>query len=274
MNKIVESFDLADKVIEELTIRHDELFTLRQVHSMLYDKYAEFRDPELRTAFIDKLNIVFLTIEGEYNNIYRVVKDNKNYLIWTLKKKEEVLENCKVNVDTKQIDKDTDTYLDSFLNVPENYAKDYIAIIKKMIDTKNFSFMYETNFLDGVNHPIHLLILNNEVQLIKRLNDLTTIDYTIRNKEGKSCVDLAKEVRSCDLVEFFMERNFDLKFRNLLKNSDTLKESQKAAYEKISTLTKKNTELEEKCKNVEKSKVFNTLKNLIICTLLYFYFNK
>lgn len=268
MSNIIESFNIPDKIIEELSIRHDKYYTLRELHSIFYEKYEEFRIPDIKRNFIDKLKIVFMTIEGEYNNIYRIVKNDKHYLIWSLKSKDELINNFIDNNNNlnQNIDIEIEKELDSFLTV------DNVSIIKKMISEQNFSFMFDTNYMDGINHPIHILILNNEIKTIKRLNDLTFIDFTLLNHNGKSCVELAREVNNCELLEFILERIFDAKIMNLMKINDLLKENQKKTYDKITELSNRVTEfsnLNEKLKDLNNLSYVKTIIIIIlVCILL------
>jgi len=270
----IEKFDVADKIIEELTTHHDVFYTIRQIHSAFYDKYEEFRHPDKKKIMIDKLKVAFLTIEGEYNNIYRIVKDDKHYLIWSLKDKDTILNENKIVHPVTFVPSDTNDYdkdLDNFSNIPEN-PKDYIQIITQMIDDKNFSFMYDTNFIDGKNHAIHILIMNNRLDLIQKLDDLTTIDFTVKNIEGKSCLDLAKEVKDIDMLEMILEHIYESRIQNLTKVNEILKNTQKKVYDQISINDKKITELEKKLKEASEKNGWETFKTMIISFLCLYIF--
>lgn len=276
MTNIVESFDIADKIIDELSSHHDQFYTIQQIHSVLYEKYNEFKRLDIKKDLINKLKITFMTIEGEYNNIYRIVKNEKHYLIWSLKEKETILKEINFNSpqklsDTVIVDKEYED-LDNFLTFSSN--KDYVSIIKQMVEQKNYSFMYDTNYMNGINHPIHILILNNEYDLIQKLDELTIIDYALKNREGKSCSDLAKETNNCILLEFILKKNFSNKTKQYVKIIEDLKESQKSDYDKITVLTKKNSFLEEEIKKMKSDDIIGFFKNFIIFILLGVCLNK
>lgn len=272
MTNIVEKFDIADKIIELLSFNHDQLYSIRQIHSILYDKHEEFRRQDLKKDLINKLKTTFLTIESEYNNIYRVVKNDSHFLIWSLKSKDEIMSNIqKESPKTFEVienDKD-DAELDNFMKFSNE--TDYCKFIKDMVREKNFSFMYESNYLDGSNHPVHILILNEEVGTLKTLDELTKVDYSIRNKEGKSCLDLAREKKNCVLLEMILIKNFEFKLGEVLKINETLKEGQKKNYDQINTLNSKITSLTEKIKELENKNLWEFLKSFVIFVLLGLY---
>lgn len=274
MTNIVENFDMADKIIELLSLNHDQLYSIRQIHSALYEKYDEFRKQDLKKDLINKLKITFMTIESEYNNIYRVVKNDSHYLIWSLKSKDEIMSNIqKESPKTYEVidyEKD-EAELDNFMKFSNE--KDYCKFIKEMIKEKNFSFMYESNYLDGINHPIHILILNDEVGTLKTLDELTKVDYSIRNKDGKSCLDLARDKKNCILLEMILIKNFEIKLGEVLKINESLKEGQKKNYDQINGLNTKITKLNEKTKELEEKNLWEFFKSFIIFVLLGLYIN-
>lgn len=257
MTNIIDSFDLSDKIIELLSINHDKFYSIRQIHHELCERYEEFRRHDLRKDWINKLKITFLSIEGEFNNIYRIVKDDKHYLIWSLRSKDEIISQTqKESPKTCEVINN-----DKYEEELENFMKfsnktDYLTLIKQMIKDKNLSFMYESNYLDGTNHPIHILIMNDDFETLKILDELTIIDYTMKNSEGKNCLDLARERKNCEMVEMFLIKNFEVKMSGLLKINETLKENQKKNYDQISELNGKVSSLQDQIKELKENNVF------------------
>lgn len=271
----VDNFDISDKIVEFLTINHDKLFTIKQIHSEFYEKYEEFKKLDIKKDLINKLKLSFMTIEGEYTNIYRIVKDDKHYLIWSLKTKDEIIKNLnitKFSEISKQYDREIEQELDDFLVLSSQ--KDYVKLIKQYIEENNFSFMFETNYMDGINHPIHILIINKELQIIKRMGDLIQIDFSIKNKEGKYCTDLAKETNNCEILEYILENIFTRKLLNIQKLNEAIKENQKQNYEKIDLLNKKVEVLTNGLNDIENKKesweTFAALQFLLITIYLIY----
>ena len=278
----VDNFDISDKIIDELTVQHDKLFSIRQIHSLLYDKYEEFRRLDLKRDMINKLKLAFLTIEGEYNNIYRIVKNDKHYLIWSIKPKDVIIKELESNSprlfseNKNKEDIEIEKELDDFMTFQE--SKDYVKLIKEMIEQRNYSFIYDNNFIDGTNYPIHILIIHNEYELIRILDDLTHIDYTVNNKDGKSCSDLAIEANNCKILEFVMEKIYTARTTKLTKLIDTLKADQKQNYDQITNLNKTIKNLNDDIvtlKNIiNADKAIEWIKNIIIVVAAYFYYVK
>lgn len=270
----IENFDIADKILEELSAHHDVFYTIRQIHSALYEKYEEFRHPDKKKILIGKLKVAFLTIEGEYNNIYRIVKEDKHYLIWSLKDKESILKENKIIHPVTFVpsckdedEKDLDNF--SFIS---NDPKDYVQIITQLINDKNFSFMYDSNYIDGVNHAVHILILNNRLDLLQKLDELTTIDFTVKNIFGKSCLDLAKEVKNMDILELILEKIYESRINNLTNVNEILKNTQKKVYDQLSDNNKKIIELDRKLKEASEKNGWETFKTMIISFLCLYIF--
>jgi len=268
----MESFDIADKIIEFLSSNHDKFYSIHQIHAELYEKHEEFRRLDMKKDMINRLKTTFLTIEGEYNNIYRIVKNDKHYLIWSLRSKEEIIKEV-IPVDeikSYPIQSEIEKDLDNFLSFSSQ--NDYVSLIKEYIMKKDMSFMFDNNLIDGNNYPIHVLIQNNEFELIKKLDELTNVDYSKTNSKGKNCIDLARESRNCEILEFILDKIFYVKLTQVNKLVENLKEGQKTNYDKISVLNKKIDELSKKNKELEENNAFNFLKNIIIIVLLYFAF--
>jgi len=268
----IDDFDIADKIIEVLCDNRDKFYSLRELHSILFDKFEEFRNPELKSFLINKLKVAFISIEGDYNNVYRIVIDNKHYLIWSLKSKDSIIKESNKdsvkNIEDAKIDED----LDNFLNV-NNSSETYITIIRDMIREKNYSFMYESNFIDGTNHPIHLLIANNENKLIKDLDELTTIDFNIKNSNGKNCLDVAKEAKNFDVFQIILDKNYQSKLKSLEKINDTLKDNQKKIYEQMDDNKKKIAMLEKKIQHLKSNATIETIKTIFIFVLFIYFCN-
>jgi len=268
----IDDFDIADKIIEVLCDNRDKFYSLRELHSILFDKFEEFRNPELKSILINKLKVAFISIEGDYNNVYRIVIDNKHYLIWSLKSKDSIIKESNKDSVKKIDDAKIDEDLDNFLSV-NNSSETYITIIRDMIREKNYSFMYESNFIDGTNHPIHLLIANNENKLIKDLDELTTIDFNIKNSNGKNCLDVAKEAKNFDVFQIILDKNYQSKLKSLEKINDTLKDNQKKIYEQMDDNKKKIALLEKKIQHLKSNETIETIKTIFIFVLFIYFCN-
>ena len=128
-----------------------------------------------------------------------------------------------------------------------------------------------------MNNVTHLLVLNNDITTLKQLNELHKIDWSLKNKHGKICAELAKENKYCDILEFILNEileNTVLTYKNLLENQKIL---QKDAYQTNSELSVENKRLMNQCLELEQenlakrrtSWLFNYC--LVFLGLLYIY---
>ena len=271
--------EISTKIIEELSANPDKIYSISQIHYIFYEKYEDFRKLDTKRDMIQKLNISFLTIEGEYNNIYRIVVNGKHYLVWSLKDKETVIkENTRIDGSLsvqkytvkEQYEKEFHGELEEMLSAKYS-QKDFVDIIKKNITDKNYSFMYESNYMDGTNNPAHILILNGETNLFKKLLDVTNVDLYAKNREGKSCRELIMETKNCELLEILLEERFKNKIDSLNKINEELKANQKKSYEEISGLKENIKKLQEKIKDLETSNLIEWIKSIILFIVFIIY---
>ena len=271
--------EISTKIIEELSANPDKIYSISQIHYIFYEKYEDFRKLDTKRDMIQKLNISFLTIEGEYSNIYRIVVNGKHYLVWSLKDKETVIkENTFVDGSLsiqkytvkEQYEKEFNGEFEKMLS-PTFSQKDYVDIIKKNITDKNYSFMYESNYMDGINNPAHILILNGENHLFKKLLDVTNVDLYAKNRDGKTCKELMIDTKNCELLEILLEERFKNKILSLTKINEELKENQKKSYEEITTLKDQCKNLETKIKDLETSNIIEWVKNITLFIVFIIY---
>ena len=269
---------IATKIIEVLSKSDncDKRFSLHGLHSILVNTYTEFSDfirnsssnrEKFKSAYIN----VFMLIEHDYNNIYRFVIADVQYLIWSTKSKNDLYYSLDL-LTTYPLDTDEHNKIYSFGPV------DYCSIVQNYIKSKEFSFMCDNIILDGVNNGLHILIMNKQLKSIKDLVDLTSIDWTITNKDGKSYLDLAKETRDCDIVEFVVESIYTSKNNKLVVHNETLKEKQKELYNKVNNLEKEiiivNMEYHKKVSSLSKANINKTILILFVSVgwvATYFY---
>lgn len=269
---------IATKIIEVLSKSDncDKRFSLHGLHSLLISTYSEFSDfihnssnsgEKFKSAYIN----VFMLIEHEYNNIYRFVIADVQYLIWSTKSKNELYYNLDL------LNSHNDEQYGSYNFGPV----DYCSIVQNYIKSKEFSFMCDNIILDGVNNGLHILIMNKQLKSIKDLVNLTSIDWTIANKDGKSYLDLAKETRDCDIVEFVVESIYTSKNNKLVVHNETLKEKQKELYNKVNNLEREiiivNVDCHKKIDSLSTANINKTILILFVSvgwfTTLFYNFN-
>lgn len=278
----MEEFNLSESIIDFLSSNDEKLYSMSALHASLLSKYPslDIKDPNKRNEFNEKFKLEFLTIDSKYKGIYRFILSDRQYIVWSLRTYEELY---KIFVD-KTFDTDNrlknptkETLVDTHTINTEIETTNYYELVKTYILNKDFKYIYQDIKIDGVNNITHLLVLNNDLNSLKQLNELHKIDWSLKNKYGKTCVELAKEQKYCDILEFILNEIFEstvFSYKNLLENQKSL---QKDAYEKNGELIEENKKLTDKCllleqENLNKRRtswLFNYC--LVFFSLLYFY---
>ncbi len=186
-------FDILEKIQEILFVEPDKLFSIDDIHSILSYNYDEFRELDSRKNTRKKIQFIFLRLDNISKNITHIIIDNREHIIYSLRSKEEIL---------NDFQRKQETILDNFVHISHDNI--YVKTIKENIDKNDFDFL--SDFPDGIHNSLHILILNNEFDLIKKLDNLTTVNYNVNTKEGLSCVDLARKSKNMEMFEFFLEK--------------------------------------------------------------------
>jgi hypothetical protein len=255
--------NLYSKVYGYLVLKQNKLCSLIEIYNSLSTTYPEFniRERYLREILLCNFETVFATITHKYENVYIINSNDKNYLVWSLNNEKNISD----EQHSFQQDNSECSYDNEILNRFEKFSNkkfyevNHISNFKKMIDDCDYSFIYTSNFIDG-NLPIHLLIINNEFNIINKLAKLTCIDFSLKNKNGKNCLELAKEIKNCDLVELIVEK----KYENELNELNDIKKNQIKTYTQIKECNKK-------INNMKIYKIINIL--IFLFWILTFIFN-
>jgi hypothetical protein len=278
----MEDFNLTETIFDFLTSNDEKIYSMSALHTNLISLYPflDIKDHHKRSEFNEKFKLEFLTIDTKYKGIYRFIISDRQYIVWSLRTYEELY---KIFVD-KTFDSDNrlksfthDSLIDTITINTEIETTNYYDLVKTYILNKDYKYIYQDIKIDGVNNVTHLLVLNNDLTCLKQLNELHKIDWSLKNKHSKTCAELAKDNKYCDILEFILNEileNTVLTYKNLLENQKTL---QKDAYQKNSELSVENKRLMYECleleqKNVSKRRnawLFNYFLVLIGCLYVY-----
>jgi hypothetical protein len=249
---------ISTKIIEVLSTNEyaNKLHSLTGVHALLVKKYKEFEDliknPYDRDIFKNAYIHAFMSIEHEYNNIYRFIIADVQYLVWSEKSKTELYHNFNL---IPHNDNDN-------LFAPQVYI-DYCTLIQTYIENSDFVFMHDNIMLDGTNNGLHILIKNEQLKSIKELEAFIPIDWTITNKDGKTYLELARETRNPVIIEYIIETICNSKINKLISHNEILKDKQKELYTKNSELEKEvikvNVEYHKQVNNLSSQNIKKTL---------------
>jgi len=198
----------AKQIMKFLILNKEKAYSMGEIHNELLKKNLDLKTIE--TDKLTKFKQAFFTLEKDYENIYRFVRNNKQYLIWTLKDREDIKE-----LDNKLI---TDNISNNIID-----TLNYVDIIEEFLKENKYEYITDNNYLDGSNNAIHILIKNNKKAILEDLNKYHKIDWNNKNILGKTCLDIAKESKQVDMIEFILMNIYD----NIIKDLKGVIEKQK-----------------------------------------------
>jgi len=279
-----QSFNVMEAIIDTMSGKADLLMTIHNVHARLYEKYkTEMSDPSKRDDIIRQLKKAFRDIESEYDNIYRIFRGNGEYLIWSLKSRDEILQNLELlqtYEDYLRNGKKPDTveYRTVFPNIEADLQlpreKTVLEKITEMLDARDLTFVSDSATVDGNRTAIQFLIQENHLDLLRRIHDLSSIPLSTKTiKTNQTCSELAMATGNCAMVEFVVSNSFISQVRSLHNQIDTLKSTQATLYDDIRRLRTDNQLLRNQCESTRLSRQMNKIKSyLLFFMIIYFMF--
>lgn len=253
----IHRFDIQEKIQELLFLNQEQIYSIEDIHKLFYDKYDEFREMDIRKNTRKKIQFIFLKLDDKNENISHIIIDNKDHIIYSNRSKEEIINDFQKK----------ENISDTFVHIPnESIEFIYLKSMKENIDKNSFDFL--SDFPDGINNSLHILILNNEFDLIKKLDNLTTVNYNVNTKDGLSCVDLARKSKNMEMFEFFLEKNYFYRLKRFETILESLKEEQYKNHDTILLLKKRSNDLEKRLNNIYTHRIIENCKTIGIIALL------
>ena len=272
-----QQFSAMEAIIDVMSGKSDLLMTIYNVHARLYEKYKpEMSDPSKRDDIIRQLKKAFREIETEYDNIYRIFRGNGEYLIWSLKSRDEILQELELlqtYEDYLRTGKKPNMveYCIMFPNIEADLQlpkeKTVLEKIIEMLNAHDLTFVSDSATVDGNRNPIQFLIQENRLDLLRRIHDLSSIPLSTKTiKTNQTCSELAMATGNCAMVEFVISNSYEQQNRALRNQIDTLKGTQATLYDDIRRLRTDNQLLRTQCESTRVSRLMNQIKSY----LLYF----
>jgi hypothetical protein len=279
-----QQFNIMEAIIDAMSGKSDILMAIHNVHARLYEKYkSEMSDPSKRDEIIRQLKKAFREIESEYDNIYRIFRGSGEYLIWSLKSRDEILQNLEslqTYEDYLRNGKKPDTVeycimfpnIDADLQLPKE--KTVLEKIIEMLNARDLTFVSDGATVDGNRTAIQFLIQENQLDLLRRIHDLSSIPLSTKTiKTNQTCSDLAMATGNCAMVEFVISNSFISQIRSLHNQIDTLKGTQATLYDDIRRLRTDNQLLRNENESSRLSRQMNKIKSyLLFFMIIYFMF--
>jgi hypothetical protein len=285
-----QTFNMMEAIVNVASGIPDTLMTIHNVHTRLYEKYkTEMSVSSRRDDTIRELKKAFREIEKEYDNIYRVFRSNGEYLIWALKTRDEIL----LDLDSFQTYEDyLRNGIQSKTSVFQNESIEYRRVfpnievelqlpkektvlerITDMVRDNDLTFIHDPITVDGNMTAIQYLIKMNKVDLLRKINELSSVSFSVKTIRGETCVQLAIETGNCQMVEFILTASYEKQIRTLHNQIDSLKATQATLYEDIRRLRTDNQLLRTQCESSRISSLMNKIKSyLFYFMIIYFLF--
>lgn len=270
--------NLGDILIDFLSSNNDRLYTMTALYNDIISTNTSFqiKDPIKRNEFNEKFRIEFLTLDNKYKGIYRFIINERQYIIWSLETYDKLYETHIKNTEENKTENKTETKpngirtSDLYINT-EIETTNYYEMIKSSIYNREYKYIYNDIKVDGINNAIHLFVINNDIENLRKINEIHKIDWTLKNRNNKSCLELAKENKNCLMIEYIINNINDETILNIKNIMESQKLIQKEIYDEsnkksIENFNLKNENQELKSTNHELEVKYNRLFKLILIT--------
>jgi hypothetical protein len=237
--------ELGEIIIDYLSSNSDKLYTMTALYNEITSSMPslQIKDTQKRNEFNEKFRIEFLTLENKYKGVYRFIINERQYIIWSLESYDKLYETHIKNTQnrTETITSSIKTN-DLYINT-EIETTNYYEMIKSYINSGEYKYIYGDIRVDGINNAIHLFVINNDIHNLRKISEIHKIDWTVRNRNNKSCLELARENKNCEMIEYILNNIHDESILNLKNIMESQKSVQKEIYDRSNRLSLDNMNL-------------------------------
>jgi hypothetical protein len=246
--------ELGEIIIDYLSSNSDKLYTMTALHHEITSSVPslQIKDTQKRTEFNEKFRIEFLTLENKYKGVYRFIINERQYIIWSVETYDKLYETHIKNTqetNTNSLRTETPTNTtnirsnDLYINT-EIETTNYYEMIKSYINSgEKYKYIYGDIRIDGINNAIQLFVINNDIHNLRKIGENHTIDWTIRNRNNKSCLELARENKNCEMIEYILTNIHDVTVLSLKNIMESQKSVQKDIYDRSNKINIQNVNL-------------------------------
>jgi len=266
--------DLGETIIDYLSSNSDKLYTMTALYNEITtsNPSLQIKDMIKRNEFNEKFRIEFLTLENKYKGVYRFIINERQYIIWSLETYNKLYETHIKNTEDIRTESKTNSIRsgDLYINT-EIETTNYYEMIKTSISNREYKYIYSDIRVDGINNAIHLFVINNDIQNLRIINDIHKIDWTLRNRNNKSCLELARENRNCEMIEYILNNIHDEAILNLKNIMESQKSVQKEIYDKSNRLNLDNMNLNNEIQDLKYNNHNLEVRNNKLFKITYIY---
>lgn len=253
--------DLGEIIVDYLSSNSDKLYTMTALHNEITSSNPslQIKDTQKRNEFNEKFRIEFLTLENKYKGIYRFIINERQYIIWSLETYDKLYETHIRNTQDKtemffqnktQTNTNSIRTSDLYINT-EIETTNYYEMIKSYINSGEYKYIYGDIRIDGINNAIHLFVINNDIQNLKKISEIHKIDWTVKNRNNKSCLEMARDNKNCEMIEYILNNIHNQSILNLNNIMESQKSVQKDIYDKSNRLNIDNMNLVNENQNLK-----------------------
>jgi len=243
--------ELGEIIIDFLSSNNDKLYTMTALYNEITSSQPslQIKDTQKRNEFNEKFRIEFLTLENKYKGVYRFIINERQYIIWSLESYDSLYEthikNTPNRTDTNipnRTESNTNRTNDLYINT-EIETTNYYEMIKSYINSGEYKYIYGDIRVDGINNAVHLFVMNNDIHNLRKIGEIHKIDWTIKNRNNKSCLELARENKNCEMIEYILTNIHDEAVLNLKNIMENQKSVQKDIYDRVNKISMENGNL-------------------------------
>ena len=116
-------------------------------------------------------------------------------------------------------------------------------MIKSYINSGEYKYIYGDIRVDGINNATHLFVINNDIQNLRKIGEIHKIDWTVKNRNNKSCLELARENKNGEIIEYIITNIHEDAILNLKNIMESQKSVQKDIYDRSNKINLENVNL-------------------------------
>ena len=254
--------ELGDIMIDFLSSNNDKLYTMTALYNDITTSIPslQIKDTLKRNEFNEKFRIEFLTLENKYKGVYRFIINERQYIIWSLESYDKLYETHIKNTQENRTETNTqnrteiNTHNRTETNTNANRTNNlyinteiettnYYEMIKSYINSGEYKYIYGDIRVDGINNAIHLFVINNDINNLRKISEIHKINWILRNRNNKSCLELAKDNKNCEMIEYILTNIHDEAILNLKNIMESQKLVQKEIYDRSNKVSIENINL-------------------------------
>ncbi len=258
-NKMDHTIDqLDDCVYDYLVSKINDPKSLVEIYNDITQnqghRCTKLNDPKMRGIYKKKFVATCYTLNIHYENIYKIYKNNKLYLIFS---RENPVEIYKKHISDSSDFKEMENIFE---------PTDQLAMIDLfMDDLKNRNYKFEDLLLEDENTVFHILAKYDKTDQFREISKFFDCNLDIKNTLGKTPIDIAIENNNCKILTQFLNYKYEKQILNL---NTRLTEIQRMN----SKLLEEKNNLERG--NIKKNQMGNNMKHYllhIICVIIVLY---